>query len=333
MNPGLLTFWNSIRSFLARYGRWLLLAFGVAALMLLVRSVGAELVFRTLLAAGPFFPLILILDLGWVVFEGLALLWVLGPEAKRLPLRAWLQGTLAHYVTMTVLPVGRAGAEVVRAAVFGPHVGKAEAAMGAAFIESGTLIGNTLISLICLSAVIQTGERSLSLLLAGNAAVTFVLGGLVYLGLARAGGLTQLRFLQRFAAFGQDIRRAFDSSRPRHLLGLVAITAARTVQTLQYGVIILAVSGVFSFHRMLVAQGIHLVGAGLGDMVPNQVGVTEGAYRLFASALGLAKNPDKAVAVALLARLSSLGVATLSSILLQIVPKAAPVTACVPDDA
>jgi len=311
----------------------MLLVFGAAALVLLVRSVGPALVLRTLLEAGPYFPLILILDLGWVVFEGLALLWVLGAEAKRLPFRAWLQGTLAHYVTMTVLPVGRAGAEVVRAAVFGPYVGKAEAAMGAAFIESGTLIGNTMISLLCLTAVLQTGEQSLSLLLAGNAAVTLALGVLVYLGLSRAGGLTKLRLLQRFAPFGQDIRRVFDRSRPRHLIALMGITVARTLQTLQYGVIILAVSGVFSFHRMLVAQGIHLVGAGLGDMIPNQVGVTEGAYRVFAGALGLAKSPDKAVAVALLARLSALGVATLCSVLLQIVPKAAPVAACVADDA
>jgi hypothetical protein len=300
----------------------MLLGFGLAAIVVLVYSVGPEQVLRTLIAAGPLFPLILVLDSSWVVVEGLALLWVLGPDAKRLPFRAWLQGTLAHYVTMTVLPVGRAGAEVVRAALFGPYVGKAEAALGAAFIESGTLLANTVVSLICLVAVLQTGERTLALFLAGNATITLVLGGLVYLGLARAGGLSKVRLLHRFASIGEDIHHCFERSKPRHLLGFLGVTLARTVQTLEYGVIILAVSGSFSSHQMLVAQGIHLVGAGLGDLVPNQVGVTEGTYHIFAKALGFQHAPDKAVAVALLARISCLGVAALSALWLQLLPKA-----------
>ena len=91
--------------------------------------------------------------------------------------------------------------------------------------------------------------------------------------------------------------------------------AGRVIQTLQYGVILVAVGGILTPTSALVTEGIHLVGAGLGDMVPNQVGITEGAYRVFASALGLEDAPARAISIALVARLcqSSLAAAALAA--------------------
>lgn len=54
--------------------------------------------------------------------------------------------------------------------------------------------------------------------------------------------------------------------------------------------------------------------ARLGDLVPNQVGVLEGAYRVFADALSLGDDPARAVSIALFARVSQIGIATLSMI-------------------
>ena len=65
-----------------------------------------------------------------------------------------------------------------------------------------------------------------------------------------------------------------------------------------------AVGGALTISSGFVTQGIHLVGAALGDMVPNQVGFNEGAYRVFAEALGLGHDPARAVSIALVARLA-----------------------------
>jgi hypothetical protein len=80
--------------------------------------------------------------------------------------------------------------------------------------------------------------------------------------------------------------------------------AGRLIQAAQYGVILHAVGGALTPSSGFITQGIHLVGAFLGDMVPNQVGFNEGAYRLFAPVLGLSHDPARAVSIALVARVA-----------------------------
>lgn len=269
--------------------------------------------------AGPYLPLILLLDLSWVAFEGASVLVLYGAPARKIPPRAWLTATLVHYTTMTVLPVGRTGAEVARASMMSPWVGGARGAASAAIMQTLTLTANTIISMVCLMAVIaHSGMSQLAWLLLGNGVATLVLGGGLYLVMSRVrvGGFLGRRF-EKLAQFGPELDEHFRASRPRHPLSLLLTCSARTLQTLQYGIILLAVSGSFSAMGTLIAQGIHLVGAGLGDMVPNQVGVTEGAYRLFAANLDLGHVPEKAVSIALLARLSNLGVAGMCSLAMQ----------------
>jgi hypothetical protein len=137
----------------------------------------------------------------------------------------------------------------------------------------------------------------------------------------RVGGFLGRRF-QRLADLGPEIDREIQLTRGRRAVALLLCVLARLVQTLQYGVMLVAVTSAFSFSRMFVAQGIHLVGAGLGDMVPNQVGVTEGAFRFFAPALGLSDAPERALSVALLARVSVLCVAGLGVIIVQLLSRA-----------
>jgi hypothetical protein len=312
--------WSTLRSLFERYGRWALLLAGTLAIGWLVHSVGFHRVLEVLASAGPLLPLIFVLEASWVLCEGVGFLVLLGPDVRRLPLRVWYQGTLAHYVTMTILPVGRAGAEVVRGTMWGPFVGRSEAASSAALFQAAALFGNALISLTCAGFAACRSAPLLTSVLFGNAAVTGVLGVMIYLGLARAQKLTQFKLLKRFASFGDDIVEGFRRSRPRHVSALAVVTAGRLVQTVEFGVIMLAVSGSLSWEKMFLAEGIHLIGAGLGDMVPNQVGVQEGAYRAFAPALGFGAEPEKAIAVALLARFAVLGVAATSGLLLQLLP-------------
>lgn len=314
---------GNLVTFFKRYGRWIFLALGVGAVFALVHSVGVDAVVKVLVTAGPWLPLILLLDVSWAAVEGLAVLILYGPEpAKKIPVRAWLQATLVHFTTMMVLPVGRTGAEVARATLLAPHVGKTRATAGAALMQTLTLVANTIISMICLTAVVSApGSRELSLLLFGNGAATLALGGGLYLVMRRAkiGGFLGRKF-EKMAHFGPELDGHFRESRPRHLIALGMGLTGRSLQTLQYGVIFLAVTGQFELSSTLIAQGIHLVGAGLGDMVPNQVGITEGAYRIFAGTLGLAEAPEKAVAIALLARTSNLGAAGLCALVVQLLP-------------
>jgi len=230
---------------------------------------------------------------------------------------------LVHYTTMAILPVGRAGAEVARATMMGPYVGTTRAAAGAALMQTLTLIANTFMSFMCLVGVFMAvGNDKLTWLLLANGTGTLVLGTGLYLVMRRAqlGGFLGKRFAA-MAKIGPELDQHFQESRSRHVPALLMGVVGRSLQTVQYGVLLLAVSGTFSASGTLIAQGIHLVSAGFGDMVPNQVGITEGAYRIFASALGLAAHPEKAVAIALLARISSLCVAGLCALGAQFIPK------------
>jgi hypothetical protein len=325
LEPRASSTWDKIRHFGGRYGRWLLLVLGVVALGFLVHSVGVRQLWAVLVEAGPWLPLILFFDLAWVAIEGLALLLLYGAPARDIPVRAWVETTLVHYTTMAILPVGRAGAEVARAAMMSPYVGRARATAGATLMQSLTLTANTVMSFICMLGVyLVVGRDKLTWLLLINGSATFVLGIGLYLltQRMRLGGFLGRRF-EKLAEFGPELDEHFRESRPRHALALMMGLVGRSLQTVQYGILLLAVAGSFSVSGTLVAQGIHLVGAGLGDMVPNQVGVTEGAYRIFAGALGLAEHPEKAIAIALLARVSSLCVAGLCTLGAQLVPKAA----------
>ena len=315
--------WARGKRFFSKYGRWILLVAGVVALALLVRAVGAAQLARVLLDAGPWLPFILVCDLSWVAFEGLAVLVLYGPPARSIPARAWIETTLVHYTTMAILPVGRAGAEVARATMMAPFVGKTRAAAGAAIMQTLTLIANTVMSVVCLSGVYALlGSDKLMWLLLVNGLGTLVLGGGIYLVMLRAnpGGFLGKKF-EGLARFGPELDEHFRESRPRHLIALSLSVLGRTLQTVQYGLLLLAVSGTFTLTSTLTAQGIHLVSAAFGDLVPNQVGVTEGVYRIFAPALGLADHPEKAVAIAVLARISSLTLCGLSVLGVQFMPK------------
>lgn len=305
---------------LARLG---LLLVGALALVYLVWSVGPEVVLATLVEAGPWFPLILLLEFAWVGFEGLALLSLYGESARRISFRTWFRTGLVHFTTLLILPVGRAGAEVARATLLSKRVGGGRAAAGAALMQSLVLVANAIVSLVCAAFVPAEGVgEKLRWLLVGNAGVTFALGGGLYLVArsARIGGFLGRTF-DRLRDFGPDVDAHVVESRPRHLRSLGLALLGRSVQTVQYGVLFAAVTGAFSVRDTFVSQGIHLVGAGLGDMVPNQVGVTEGAFHFFAGALGLGATPERAIAIALLARMSIFVAAGVAALVAQLVPE------------
>ncbi len=280
-----------------------LFVFGVAAIVYVVNDAGPEHVWRTLLGAGVFVPVIVALEAGFMSMDVLSLRALIGAPARDVPLAVWVRSGLMAYSIMVLFPGGRAAGEVVRAAQLAPYTGGAKAAAYGTRLQAATMLGNTFISIPCAIACFWAGGGgALPWLVLGNGLVTMVIGGGILLLSRRSkvGGWlgTKFKALQKHGtSFDEALRTETPISPP-----LMFSALGRALQTVQYGIILLAVGGSLGIVSALISQGIHLVGAGAGDLVPNQAGITEGAYWMFAEALGLSADPAAAVGIALIAR-------------------------------
>jgi hypothetical protein len=298
-----------------------LLAAGIAGVAYLVVETGPDRVWRTLVLGSWVLPLVMIFDAGYFVCEALAHRAVLGEKAASIPARVFVRATMLVYVVSSLVPLGRAGGEVARATAFAPFVGTGRATAAGTNVQLAAFVGNTFISTLCFTAcasVLGIGHP-LTLLLAVNglgtlllAAVTWTLVRRSALGLAIARRWPSVA--ARFEGMGEGLRAS-----PAELARAIAFTcSARVVQMGQYTGLLIAVGLHPSVLATLLALGVHLVGAGLGDVVPNQVGILEGAYRVFADALSLGDDPARAVSIALFARVSQIGVASLCTLALAV---------------
>lgn len=305
-----------------RFARPLLFVLGALALGLLVVKLGPLQVWHALRGAGAWLPLIFALDLLWLSVEGLSVLVLYGSKARSIPRLAWIEATLVHFATFMVVPVGRASAEAARAGLMARFVGKGRSLAGAFVMQSITLSANALLSIVCLLFV-WWGGRSEALVgaIGLNVGITMSLGISMYLLLrhVRVGGRLG-RLFPKISQAGEELDVQIRESSPRHFPALLVCLTGRTIQTVQYGVIFFAVVGLTTPLDAFSAQGIQLVSRTLGDAVPNQVGVTEGAFAASAGALLLEATPEKAVAIALLARLSNLSVAGICALSVQLFP-------------
>jgi hypothetical protein len=292
------------------FGRVLLAAAGLVLLAYLVRGAGAERVVRVLFEARSWLPAILALEIVQLTCDVVALHSLL-PEPRRIPASTWVRSSAVAYAMMILLPAGRAAGEVARATLVANHVGTAAAATASAKLQGSYLCALAVASgaacaVVCASFGLRT---SLGLLLGGNALMMVVFAGSLFAVLwdARVGRwITRLR--RRFGATA-PVSLQDATARRFPMRAVWVCTAGRTAQLLQYGVLLGAVGGVPSVHGAFVAHGIHLVGATLGDAVPNQLGVVDGTYRTFAPALGFAEDPARALSIAFLAHAAQLALA------------------------
>lgn len=289
------------------FWRWVLLVAGVALLTVLIYGVGPALVWQTISAAGPFLIPVVLFDAGWFAAELASHRVLLQETARNIPMVTFVRTSLSSYALLILVPLGRAAAEVARAASFSKYVTGPTAASAATNVQAASLIANCLASIPCALAVALT---------AGVTHLLFVFT-LVNCLLTGLGGLALLLVL-RHSRVGARLARAFPRMVPAGAtlddafrlhpgaLGKAVFFAflGRLSQTGQYGVMLAAVGGGWSLPGALISQGIHLVGALVGDLVPNQLGVQEGAFRLFAETIGFAQEPARAISIALVARVS-----------------------------
>ncbi len=303
----------------ARIARAILLVLGIVGVAYLVVETGPGRVWETLRAGAWTLPFVMVFDAGYFVCEALGHRAVLGAGGRSIPARVFARATMLVYVVASLVPLGRAGGEVARAAAFAPFVGAGRATAAGTNVQLAAFVGNSFISALCFSACARALGiwHPLTLLLCVNGLGTLLLAALTWALVRhdRLGTAIEKRWpalAARFAGMGDGLRAS-----PGEIGRAIGFTClARVVQIGMYAGLLVAVGLRPGAVATLLALGVHLVGAGLGDVVPNQVGVLEGAYRVFADALALGDDPARAVSIALFARVSQIGVAALAMVAL-----------------
>src|SRR5688500_16229110 len=122
--------WRRIKTI----GRIVLLLAGIGAVVGLVYDAGADAVWNTLVHAGVWLLLGMLLEIGCIGMDVVSLRLMYGRHARGVPASTWIRSALMAYGVMILLPAGRAGGEVIRAATLAPHIGGARAAAGATLL-------------------------------------------------------------------------------------------------------------------------------------------------------------------------------------------------------
>lgn len=324
---------------LARLGRAACVVVGLALGIYLVQGAGLARVAEVLRAAGVWIPVLVAIELAVIAVDLLAARALLlrhpvdgepEPAFLRPPTFAtWLRSSALANACSVFLPAGRAAGEGARAATLAPAYGTARVVAAFARLQVCSLAGTAAASLVlaALVAWLVPGPSVLAPLLLGNALVCAALAGGIFV-VARnrrlAAWLGRLR--ARFSSTQRDARAEkplVDAapSRAATVRALAFCTLGRTIQAVQYGVAVLAVGGVFTLRSAVTADGIHLVGASVGDLMPNQVGAMEAAYAWFAEPLGFADAPARALSIAVVMHGVQVGVALVGLVLANAVPR------------
>jgi hypothetical protein len=296
-------------------GRLLLATVGLSLVAYLVHGAGPGRVARVLIEAGPWLPAIFALEIVQILSDAVALNSLLPAERRNIPWGAWLRSSAVAYGMMILLPAGRAAGEVARATLIAKHIDAPRVAIASTQLQAGYLIAIATASAgACIGVASGAGSRTvLVALLAANATVIAIAAVALIGALSDARVWRWVEKLRRRLTRDEAPHPTVDAA-ARRQLGLRTIgvcCGGRAAQLAQYGIILSAIGGARTVHGALIAHGIHLVGASLGDLLPNQLGVVDGAYRAFAPVLGLAGAPERALSIAFIAHAVQLTLATI----------------------
>jgi hypothetical protein len=285
---------NGTLARLARAGLWVV---GLVVVAWVVHLVRTDRVVAAVRRTAPWLPVVFALEIIAVGLDLLALRRLLGMDRRKVRPTTWWRSSALAYVSAVLLPMGRAAGEAARATVLSSSVGGARAMAACVRLQGCALLANAGISLL-IAAVLTGGhgDRRLAAALVFNGVLCAALG---------MGVLVILRD----GLLGRWLRRRFADAAPTHEVApdervapLPTIGATlfcflgRVAQTFECGVLLYAVGGSVTPTRVSAAEGILVVGALVGDLIPNQLGATEGAYLAFSEALGFT-NGAAAVSV------------------------------------
>lgn len=313
-------------------GRLILATAGLGMVAYLLRGAGPERVARVLWEARSWMPAILAFEIVQILGDVMALRFILRGRAAEVPVSTWIRSSAIAYAMMILLPAGRAAGEVGRATLIAEHVGTPAALNASALLQAVYVFAIGLASAAACAVVASSFGlfATLALLLAANAALMFAItGGLLEIArnapLGRWFQWARSRLAHPRTAPPAPAASVAPSAPAAFRLpwrSAIACVTARTAQLVQYGVLLSAVGGTASVRGAFIAHGIHLVGATMGDAVPNQLGVVDGTYRAFAAALGFADAPARALSIAFVAHAVQLTVAGLCVVVAAVTRRA-----------
>jgi len=290
-----------------RWRRWLWIAgsftLGLGAVIWVVRQAGVDATLAVIARALPFLPCVVLLEACRIGTEALAARDLFASLKASVPVGALVRAQLVGYSIGNVLPVGRMAAEASKAGLLKSHATLPKTAAVAAVVQALHLIASAIILLPCVVAARSAqGSVALSFVILGQCALLAASGSTLLL-LAYFAPLGSLAFV-RFPKIGAALEQFRSALRqlpgfPASALGWLVLN--RTLQVVLIGILLHAVGSRWSLSSALVAQGVLLIGATAGDFVPGQIGALEGAFTVFAWAMGT--TPRNGLAVALLIHL------------------------------
>ena len=281
-------------------GRVALAALGALAIYWLVEEAGSDDVLRAVEGAAPWILLAFGIEALRIAGEAIGTICLLGEHSRAVPKSVLIRTHLIVYAVSMAMPAGRATSEAVKTVLLKPFVGGARGAAVGTASQALTLIANALVSIPAAGAALLVAGPGVLALALGVFAAISVAGGALVLSVARAGPLAT--WLGRFPRAGNAVRAFQDAAREMPLVpprAAGAIVTSRALQVVQFGVIAHGVGLGSGATTALLAHGVQAVGAMAGDLVPAQLGMTEGAFRLAADAFGA--SAATAVSVALIA--------------------------------
>jgi len=287
-------------------GRAIAALCGLAAVAFILHRLGLSTVGHAIASCAAYFPLVLVFELGILTCSTFSLRALYGDAAYAVPPSQFIRAALIGYAVQGLVPAGRAAAEAARASLLARFVGVGRAGAAAARMQAVLLVANGLIAVICTFATLYVmGATWLPLAVAFNAVLTLGLGSALFLIArhARIGGWLGRRF-KRARAFGEEVDAVLERDTTIPVRAIAWEFTGRTIQVVQHGILIYCVAGVFGLLPSLTAEGIHLVGAMVGDLIPAQLGAIEGNFTLASQSLGL--SAAGAVSIALIVHLAQL---------------------------
>jgi hypothetical protein len=293
---------------------------GVAAVVLLIRQVGARELLTLALRALPWIPLLLLLEGVRIACETFGTRAIVAGERRQMDLASWLRMHLVANAALVMLPAGRAICEGIKIASLSKTYGPPRSAAYVVMQHSMTLLALAVISIPC--AVASHFATGMSLLTIG----IIVHGGLCMFGTiavqvaarkAIVPGFAKKWFVHSEGALEifRDTARAIPALPIGCLLGKLG---NRVVQAFQFGVILHALGAFGTAERAFLADGVNLVGSALGELLPAQIGAMDGTFALASNALVI--NIAAAMAIANLMRLVQMGWSAVGALLPVIVP-------------
>ena len=274
-------------------------AFGIAAMALLVRSVGASALVAALRSSARWLPLLFALELGRVATEMWASRSLSASVRARVPFAELARAHVIGYAVACVMPAGRAAGEAVKAAMMSRFVGAPEAAAVGAANQSSAMLGGALAAVPCVIAAYWiTGWSALTggLLVFTIVSLAIVAAFQIACRRRDVGGAL-IRRITKMEESSTSFEAAIGRIPPVPLVATIAALTSRAFFAIELAVLLYATAGAVGFGRTWLALGVSLVGGAVGDMVPGQLGASDGAFALAAGTLGITAADGVAIAM------------------------------------